>query len=137
MRRHVLMVGLVLALSGPMPVLAQTADGAIRNVIEDQIEAFRADDFDTAFTFASPAIQGMFGSADRFGQMVRQGYPMVWRPEDVRFGGLSERSGAMFQTVLITDPAGKVHLLEYEMISTADGWEINGVRLLRPGALGA
>ncbi len=135
MRRHVLMAGLVLALSGPVP--AQTTDGLIRDVIANQIEAFRADDFDTAFTFASPAIQGMFGTADRFGQMVRQGYPMVWRPADVRFGGLTARAGALYQSVLITDTKGTIHLLEYEMISTPDGWEINGVRLLKPGALGA
>lgn len=135
MRRHVLMAGLVLALSGPVP--AQTTDELIRDVIANQIEAFRADDFDTAFTFASPAIQGMFGTADRFGQMVRQGYPMVWRPADVRFGGLTARAGALYQSVLITDTKGTIHLLEYEMISTPDGWEINGVRLLKPGALGA
>ena len=53
---------------------------AIESVISKQIEAFRADDFATAFTFASPNIRSMFGTPDNFGVMVRRGYPMVWRP---------------------------------------------------------
>ena len=66
---------------------AQDAQGAIREVISDQIAAFEADDFATAFGFASPAIREMFGTPDRFGRMVREGYPMVWRPGGVRFAG--------------------------------------------------
>ena len=54
-------------------------------MISEQIDALRADDFATAFTFASPGIQRMFGSPARFGAMVREGYPMVRRPRDVRF----------------------------------------------------
>ena len=54
-------------------------------MISKQIEAFKADDFDTAFSFASPMIQRMFGSASTFGEMVQNGYPMVWRPAEVRF----------------------------------------------------
>ena len=38
--------------------------------------AFKAVDFAQAFTYA-PNIKGMFGTADRFGMMVRNGYPMV------------------------------------------------------------
>ena len=135
MRTTLLAAAVALGLAGPVP--AQGVDTQIRDVIGGQIEALRADDFAKAFTFASPQIQGLFGTAERFGDMVRQGYPMVWRPSDIRFGGLTERGGASYQSVLITDQAGEVHLLEYEMVMTSDGWEINGVRFLRPGALGA
>lgn len=116
---------------------AQDDGSQIRDVISSQVEAFQADDFETAFTFASPLIQGIFGSPERFGQMVQQGYPMVWRPANVEYTGLSERGGRTYQNVLITDQAGAVHLLEYEMIQTEDGWEINGVQFKRPSALGA
>ncbi|MSU88055.1 DUF4864 domain-containing protein [Rhodobacteraceae bacterium 2CG4] len=135
MRTTLLAAAVALGLAGPAP--AQGVDTQIRDVIGGQIEALRADDFAKAFTFASPQIQGLFGTAERFGDMVRQGYPMVWRPSDIRFGGLTERGGASYQSVLITDQAGEVHLLEYEMVMTSDGWEINGVRFLRPGAFGA
>ncbi|MEM9231047.1 MAG: DUF4864 domain-containing protein [Pseudomonadota bacterium] len=117
--------------------LAQSAGDQIQSVIQSQINAFQSDDFETAFTFASPMIQGIFGSSERFGQMVRQGYPMVWRPAGVEYTALTERGGVLYQNVLITDQAGQLHLLEYEMIQTSDGWEINGVQFKRPGALGA
>lgn len=60
-------------------------DTKIQNVIAAQIEAFQQDDFQTAFTFASPKIQMLFGSPENFGKMVQNGYPMVWRPSDVTF----------------------------------------------------
>ena len=106
-------------------------------MISDQIAAFEADDFATAFSFASPGIQDLFGSADRFGQMVRQGYPMVWHPGGVRFADLTEEGGRTLQRVFVTDAAGALHLLEYEMVPGEGGWRIDGVRLLQDGDVGA
>ena len=86
---------------------AQDPAASIRAVISQQIEAMRADDFATAFTFASPEIQRMFGSPGRFGEMVREGYPMVWHPRDVRFLDAVTEGGGMVQGVLVTDEAGR------------------------------
>lgn len=110
---------------------------AIEGVIQSQIEAFLADDVETAFTFASPNIQGLFGTPERFGMMVRQGYPMVWRPADVRYLELAEIGGQIWQQVMITDQAGAVHMLGYQMIETGAGWQINGVRILQAPRVGA
>ena len=121
-----------------LPALAQgDASRGIEATINRQIEAFQADDFATAFTFASPSIQGMFGTSERFGAMVRQGYPMVWRPSDVQYLDLENRSGLLFQRVLVRDAAGALHLLEYQMIRVEEAWRINGVVLLRPPDVGA
>ena len=109
----------------------------IETTIQSQIDAFLVDDFAKAFTFASPNIKSIFGSADRFGQMVRQGYPMVWRPGEVRYLELREISGALWQKVMIRDQAGGIHLLDYQMINTGDGWQINGVQVLRAPDVGA
>ena len=109
----------------------------IETTIQSQIDAFLVDDFAKAFTFASPNIKSIFGSADRFGQMVRQGYPMVWRPGEVRYLELREISGALWQKVMIRDQAGGIHLLDYQMINTGDGWQINGVQILRAPDVGA
>lgn len=123
----------LLFLIGPaLPATAQTAE--IEGTISSQIEAFKADDFNRAFTFASPTIQGMFQTPENFGSMVRGGYPMVWRPSEVRYLDLVERGGRLYQTVQITDGDGRMHLLEYEMVELDSGWKINGVRLLEaPG----
>ena len=109
----------------------------IEATIQSQIDAFLVDDFAKAFTFASPNIKSIFGSPDRFGQMVRQGYPMVWRPGEVRYLELREISGALWQKVMIRDQAGGIHLLDYQMINTGDGWQINGVQILRAPDVGA
>ena len=109
----------------------------IETTIHGQIDAFLADDFATAFTFASPNIRMMFGNSDRFGLMVRNGYPMVWRPGEVRFLELRDIDGALWQKVMIRDQSGGLHLLDYQMIKSAEGWQINGVQILRQPDVGA
>jgi hypothetical protein len=98
--------------------------------IAAQIQAFKADDFDTAFTFASPNIQRLFQTPENFGVMVKRGYPMVWRPADVRFLELREVAGSLWQKVMITDGTGRVHILDYQMVQMGNDWKINGVQLL-------
>lgn len=111
---------------------------AIPDIIQNQIDAFQRDDFATAFTFASPMIRGMFGNPERFGAMVRQGYPMVWRPADITYLDQEQIGGTTWQKVLIRDASGGVHMLGYQMIpSDNGGWQINGVQLLKTPDVGA
>ena len=110
-------------------------EGEIQSVISGQIEAFQQDDFDQAFSFASPNIQGFFGNSERFGQMVQNGYPMVHRPDSVRYLELREIAGNLWQQVMITDGNGVIHLLDYQMRMIDGMWRINAVQLLpAPGA---
>ena len=109
-------------------VQAQGAD--IQSTIGNPIEAFQADDFETAFDFASPNLQQLFGSSENFRSMVTRGYPMVWQPAEVRYLELAEVGGSFFQKVLIKDQEGIVHILGYRMLETDMGWKINGVQLL-------
>jgi hypothetical protein len=125
-----MMAALVLALVlGSAPSQAQ--DRGIEETITQQLEAFKADDFGAAFDFASPNIKNIFRTPENFGAMVRQGYPMVWRPGEVTYLEQREIAGAIWQKVQIVDGAGQVHILDYQMIQTAEGWQINGVQLLR------
>lgn len=112
---------------------ADAQDAEIRGTISQQFEAFKADDFATAFTFASPSLQQFFQSPQNFGRMVTQGYPMVWRPAAVDYLELREADGAFFQKVQITDAKGRFHVLEYRMMQTPEGWRINGVQILEAG----
>ena len=109
------------------------ANDDIKEVIEAQIEAFWADDFVTAFTFASPTIKRIFGTPERFGQMVRNGYPMVWRPADVNFLSIEERGDEIWQNVMVRDAEGALFILEYQMIAGESGWKINAVHVRRAG----
>jgi hypothetical protein len=128
MRLRILAVCLFLA--APAAFADEPRNPAIETTIQNQLNAFIADDFATAFTFASPNIKGIFGTPENFGQMVTQGYPMVHRPANVQMLELRTVAGNLWQRVLITDATGETHLLDYQMVETADGWQINGVQLL-------
>jgi len=118
-----------------LPALAQ--DEPIQKTIRGQIDAFQVDDFARAFTFASPTIKQMFGTPENFGAMVKQGYPMVYRPAEVQMMDLRDVAGNLWQRVRITDQAGAGWYLDYMMVETAEGWQINAVQILPAPDLGA
>jgi hypothetical protein len=136
MRRIILTV-IVLCLTAVTAPAQIARDPAVEATIQGQFDAFRADDLTTAFSFASPAIKRLFGTPENFGRMVQQGYPMVWRPAEVRYLELREVAGNLWQRVMITDQDGRTHVLDYQMIPTEDGWQINGVQILPQAGLGA
>jgi hypothetical protein len=136
MRRILLTTCLLVGMAGS--ALAQdAAEVPIQKVIRDQISALQADDYGQAFTYASPMIKGIFGTPENFGKMVREGYPMVWRPSSVQMLELREVAGGLWQRVLVTDAQGRGHVLEYQMVETPEGWQINAVQLLPAPGTGA
>lgn len=110
---------------------------AIEDTIQNQFDAFVARDVEQAFTYASPNIQGLFGTPENFGRMVQQGYPMVWDPGQVDFIDLQALGSLVVQRVQVIDQAGNAHYLGYAMVETEAGWVINGVQILRAPGVGA
>ncbi|MCR8827665.1 DUF4864 domain-containing protein [Pseudosulfitobacter koreensis] len=135
MSRFFLSILFALTLSLTFAVPAKAQEAGIEDTITRQIEAFQADDFDQAFGYASPSLQSMFRTSENFRQMVTQGYPMVWRPAQVEYLEQRSEDGAIWQKVLITDQKGGVHVLDYRMLQTDEGWKINGVTLLDSSAV--
>lgn len=130
-------LALALSFTPAAPAAAEDGDAGITRTIQSQLDAFLADDVATAFTFASPGIRQLFRTPERFGEMVRSGYPMVWRPAEVRYLERRDIGGRIVQRVMIIDQQGGLHMLDYLMIRTDAGWQIAGVELLRGPALGA
>lgn len=124
-------------LAAALVLPARAQEAPIRETIRKQLDAFLADDFARAFTFASPNIKSLFGTPENFGAMVRNGYPMVYRPAEVEMGELREIAGNLWQRVRIVDQAGAAWLLDYMMIETPEGWQINAVQLLPAPDVGA
>jgi hypothetical protein len=114
-------------------VAASADPKEMQSVIDRQFEAFRADDFAGAMEFASPLLQQYFRTPENFQRMVTQGYPMVWRFETHRYMEHRVERGVHYQKVMIRDLKGKVHVLEYRMTETENGWRINGVQILDSG----
>jgi hypothetical protein len=126
--RMMRLAALLIALTLALPATAQ--EQPIQRTIRSQIDAFRSDDFAGAFTFASRNIKEMFGSPENFGAMVKQGYPMVYRPSEVQMMELREVAGNLWQRVRVVDQAGQPWYLDYMMVETPEGWKINAVQIL-------
>ncbi|MBU1836700.1 DUF4864 domain-containing protein [Loktanella salsilacus] len=124
------------ALAQDTPPAAQVEQLPLQDIIRQQLDAFNARDVDLAWTFASPMIQGMFGNPGNFGVMVSEGYPMVWDNSAAKFMAQREVDGRIYQQVMVQDTNGALHVLEYAMIQTAQGWKIDGVSLLPPPDVG-
>jgi hypothetical protein len=122
---------LALVTGSAAPLRAGEPGDAIRSVIERQLEAFARDDWAGAFDFASPAIRRVFRTPEQFGVMVREGYPMVWRPSRIEPGALEAGPRGPVQTMYFEDAAGVRWEAAYEMIEVDGGWRIDGVRISR------
>ena len=132
MRLH-LVAALIAVLA--IPALAQ--ESPIQQTITAQIEAFRASDFERAYTYASPNIHNLFGATENFATMVVTGYPMVVNPAQVEMLDLREVAGNLWQRVRITDQKGQAYLLDYQMVEGPQGWLINAVQMQRAADVGA
>src|SRR3954470_8547333 len=137
MAARLLALFLALALAWPAAAqetaLSDAARAAIRDVIGRQVEAFRRDDGEGAFGFASPNIQRMFGRSDNFMDMVRQGYQPVYRPRIFDFREIVELNGQPAQKVHVVGPDGRPVTAVYPMTQLPDGsWRIDGCFLQAP-----
>lgn len=104
---------------------------AIRQVISDQMAAFRDDDWSRAFSYASPTIQLKFGDIETFKRMVIAGYPSVYRPRDVSFDKVEDLDGVVAQHVRLVGPDDKAKIAVYVMERQDSGaWRIGGVYLI-------
>jgi hypothetical protein len=124
-----------LALSQPALAASDADRAAIRSVIEQQFEAFAADDAARAYSFAAPSIQNLFPSQERFMGMVREGYPPVYRHRSVIFGAFKDEPDEVSQSVYLQDLDGEEWLAVYTLEAQPDGsWKISGCSLeRRPG----
>lgn len=115
------------------PLFAQTGPvsagdtKAVRAVVEAQLDAFAADDAKKAFSYAAPSIREMFGTPERFIEMVRAGYPAVYRPASVTFLQPLRVQGQLVQGVRLTDADGGQWLATYRLERQPDkSWRISG-----------
>jgi hypothetical protein len=104
---------------------------AIRRVIDEQLSAFKRKDGATAFSYAAPAIQELFGSPESFMLMVSQNYPPIYRPKSHTFGELELVAGEWTQRVTVVSEDGIAVDAFYLMARQDDGsWRILGCILV-------
>jgi uncharacterized protein DUF4864 len=133
--RWVLLIGLLLgwAIAAYGQDVSSADRTAIRDVIQSQVDAFRRDDGEAAFGYASPGIRRLFGTADTFMDMVRQGYQPVYRPRVFDFREIVSLHGQVTQKVHVVGPDGRPVTAFYPMTQLPDGsWRIDGCYLQAP-----
>ena len=95
--------------------------------VKQQLEAFRRDDFEAAFGFASAEIHQLFDRA-RFEEMVRTGYPEIARSASAVVDGVQRGDGGrLYLLVRVRGANGQVVEAVYEMVLETGRWRINGV----------
>jgi len=120
------------AVASPAADVSPADAAAIRAVIAEQLDAFARDDGPRAFALATSGIRAQFGSPEVFMEMVRTGYPVVYRPKSVQFEQPAVVDGEVIQPVRMTDADGESWIAFYPMLRQADGrWRINGCQLER------
>ena len=125
-----LTTGIARAESEPkLPAELQTV---VQQIIVGQIEAFRSEDHEKAFSFAAPSIQEIFGSTDRFIRMVKNGYGAIYGARNWSFGRGEMRGEELAQEVLIVGPEGRDWVALYTLRKQSDGtWLIYGVQMIQ------
>ncbi|MGE5616093.1 MAG: DUF4864 domain-containing protein [Bacillota bacterium] len=116
-----------------VPLAARDAD-EVKAVVEAQLDAFRHDDAARAFAYAAPDIQKTFGTPERFIEMVKSAYAVVYRPHNVSFEAPAAIDGEVFQPVRMTDAEGHAWIAIYPMTRVDGRWRINGCQLGRVAA---
>jgi hypothetical protein len=125
-----LFVTLVFVASLVAPGLhAQTAtdvDTASEPILK-QLDAFRKNDYDLAYSFASTEIHSLFDRQD-FERMVKTGYPEI--ADSMRVRVVEQRlapSGRVLLLLKIRGANGQQVEALYEMVWESGAWKINSV----------
>lgn len=112
-----------------IPARAQSATDATEaaDSILQQLEAFRRDDYDGAYVFASAEIRQLFDRA-AFEQMVRSGYPEIARSASASVARVDvAQDGHVHIRMKVKGTNGNNVEALYDMVREGAGWRVNGV----------
>ena len=122
-----LLFALVFIVIGNSFAITTDEENEIKSIVNQQLEAFQNDDFEKAYSFASPTIKKMFISPEVFRKMVIGGYQAVYRPQSIKMGSVEIIKGVTTLKVYLVDPNGEFITANYMMEKQENGeWLIAG-----------
>jgi hypothetical protein len=124
---------MVLQLLTPLHAETLSAkDGkAVQAVVKNQLDAFAKDDADRAFSYAAPDLRKNIGNSTAFMAMVKNSYPVVYRPASVAFLKPEIAGDEVIQRVQMLDASGTSWLAVYSLQRQKDKtWRISGCALV-------
>jgi hypothetical protein len=110
---------------------ADTPIKHIKSVIQKQLEAFSAGDYEGAYQYASRNIQSAL-SLEEFEVMVRNGFPQMTNSRRTAFGRIVlSKDGTRAEAIVHVTGTDHVTIIaRYELVREALGWKNNGVTIL-------
>lgn len=117
--------------SGHASPITQADEISVRAAVEGQLAALAKDDASKAFSFAAPNVREAFGTATRFLAMVRNNYPVIYRPASTAFLKPEGHDDKVIQRVQLLDDDGDAWLAVYSLQRQKDKvWRITGCKVV-------
>ncbi len=106
-----------------------TPPGELYHVVSQQLAAFRADDYSSAYHAVSMGFQEKF-DLESFADLARTDYPALLRATRVEFGQTKFRGRSAFLSAYFIMPDGDIVPCMYSLVRENDSWKIDSVRVL-------
>ncbi|MEN9518593.1 MAG: hypothetical protein RLZZ381_1181 [Cyanobacteriota bacterium] len=101
----------------------------IRQLIENQLQAFQADDLATALSLTSPKIQSKFSLED-FSQIITANYSAILKPRSIMFRGFTLVNNFPALIAMIMDREGNLVKVVFIVQHQQDySWRVHGYEL--------
>ncbi len=104
--------------------------------VNDQLAAFRAADYPSAYRRAATGVQQKF-TLPQFEAMVRQNYAAMTDARRVEFGSVKTDGGSAVVQVFFFDGERGARCFLYTLIAEGDGWKVEGVEEVTPFGSGS
>lgn len=103
------------------------------SIVEQQLAAFRAEDYPSAYRHAASGVQQKF-TIPQFESMVRRDYGDMTLSGRVEFGLVKVNGSAAVVQVFLSGADGSFRSFLYSLIAEGNSWRINGVQPVPIGA---
>jgi hypothetical protein len=130
-----MLMGAVYASDPPQAVPSRAAaTQVVQQVVQQQLQAFAAQDAMQAFALADNDLRTQFGTADAFLATVRDQYPMLMHATSVLFLKPQTDGTIAMQKVRVSDEDGASWTLTYLLNRQQDNqWRISGCLVTAQG----
>jgi hypothetical protein len=102
------------------------------SIVEQQLAAFRAEDYPSAYRHAASGVQQRF-SIPQFESMIRRDYGDMTDARHIEFGLVKVNGSAAVVQVFLCGTNGSHRSFLYSLVAEGNSWRINGVQPLEIG----
>jgi hypothetical protein len=96
-------------------------------VVEDQLAAFRAADYSSAYRCAASGVQQKF-TMPQFEAMIRRDYGEMTSTQRIEFGFVKVMGPAALVQVFLVGESGSARSILYSLVAEGGSWKISGVK---------